>query len=135
MKQATRLLLAVPILTVFLGAVALPAVGLPDSAEEIIIQVSPQTILLNWKAQGDVKVTVHAEVDFSLFVGGSISVSLSGIPATYIYSDARGDLVAKFPYEEVVRLLDLGTAILSLSATDTSGVTYTGSDEVRVIAP
>jgi hypothetical protein len=135
MKRAPLTLIAVPLLLVSWGAAPAWPAGPAHSPEEIVIQVSPQTILLNWKAQGDVKVTVHAEVDFSLFVGDGISVSLEGIPASYIYSDARGDLVAKFPFDKVVELCEVGTATLRLSAMDRNGITYTGSDVVRVIAP
>ena len=105
----------------------------PADEVEIAIQVSPSTILLNWKAKGDVKVTVHADVSFSLFSTSNIEVWLDGIPATYIYDDARGDLVGKFDFDAVKGLLDAGTATLSLRAVAEDGTVYYGSDEVRVV--
>jgi len=101
----------------------------------ITIQVSPQTLLLNWKTQGDPRVTVHAEVAYGLFVGAELDIWLGDIQATYIKADARGDLVAKFPFEDVANLLTVGTAELTLTATATDGTVYTGTDVVRVINP
>jgi hypothetical protein len=117
------------------SAMAATPVALPSQADdvEIGIQVSPSTILLNWKAKGDVRVTVHAEVSFRLFDTEDIQVELGGIPASYIYSDARGDLVGKFEYALVKDLVGPGTATLSLKATAKDGTVYHGSDEVRVV--
>lgn len=108
---------------------------IPSNDEVIVIQVSPSTILLNWKAKGDVRVTVHAEVSYGFFndiPAEDLSVDLEGIQASYIYSDARGDLVAKFPYELVKGLVGPGTATLSLTAVAEDGTVYSGSDQVRI---
>ncbi len=118
---------------------ARPASGqLPSEDGDIVIQVSPSTILLNWKTQGDARVTIHAEVDYGLFVGADLAVWLEfeeDIQATSIFADARGDLVAKFPYEELVELLDVGRVTLHVKAVARDGTVYFGHDDVRVIDP
>lgn len=132
MKNATLGLLSA--LLLFSITAAHPGTSpAPADEVEIGIQVSPSTILLNWKAKGDVRITVHADVSFRLFDTGDIQVDLAGIPASYIYSDARGDLVGKFPYEMVRELVGSGTATLSLTAVATDGTVYYGSDDVRVV--
>ncbi len=96
------------------------------------VQVSPSTILLYWTPAGNVRVTVHTDVAYYLFT--STSVFLDGVEASSIKPDARGNLVAKFDYQEIVDLVGEGPATLTLIATDKNGVTYSGSDEVRVRA-
>jgi hypothetical protein len=113
--------------------------SLEDTEETVIpIQVSPSTILLDWKAKGEARVTVHAEVSFGLFDSTSFHITLENaagdvVSATYIKADARGDLVAKFPYEDIKGLLGPGPAILHLTAEGEDGNTYVGEDEVRVV--
>jgi hypothetical protein len=132
MKKATLGLLST--LLLFSVMAAHPATApAPVDEVEIGIQVSPSTILLEWKAKGDVRVTVHADVSFSLFDTKDIQVELGGISASYIYSDARGDLVGKFPYELVKELVGPGTTTLNLRAVAKDGTVYYGSDEIRVV--
>jgi hypothetical protein len=107
-----------------------------ETGEETIeIQVSPQTILLNWKALGNVKLTVHADVNFSLGFD-RFDVSLDGVQAAYVYSDDRGDLVAKFNFWDIAALVreqGVETATLTLVAVSEDGTIYVGSDQVRVM--
>ena len=109
------------------------SVTAPADDVEIEIQVSPSTILLYWTPEGKVRVTVHTDVSFSLLFT-STSVFLDGVQASSVFSDARGNLVAKFDYEEIRGLVGEGPATLTLIATDKKGVTYSGSDDVRVRA-
>ncbi len=134
MRKATLYMLSI-LLLASLGARPLPGQAPGGRDEVVTIQVSPQTLLLNWKARGDVKVTVHAEVSFGLFDGADIDVWLGDIQATYIKPDARGDLVAKFPFDQVAQLLEVGSATLTLTAITRDGTVYTGTDEVRIIEP
>lgn len=133
MKRSTLLLT-----TAFLLAFAAPPSilgqgpsGIPDI---IVIQVSPQTLNLDWNTQGDPEVTVHAEVPFVLFVGGGLEIWLGNVQAEFITSDARGDLVAKFPSDAVMEQLGPGFATLTLEAYDREGNYYFGTDEVKIIA-
>ena len=110
---------------------AQPGWTAPTEDVEIEIQVSPSTILLYWTPAGKVRVTVHTDVSYSN-VFTSTSVFLDGVEASSVYSDARGNLVAKFAYQEIADLVGEGPATLTLIATDKNDVTYFGSDDVRV---
>ena len=107
------------------------SVTAPADDVEIEIQVSPSTILLYWTTEAKVRVTVHTDVSYSN-VFTSASVELDGVSASSVFSDARGNLVAKFNYKEIAYLVKEGTATLTLIATDGNNVTYFGSDDVRV---
>lgn len=102
----------------------------------IEIQVSPSTILLSSKAKGPqkVRVTVHADIDYSDVA--TYSVTLSGIGAAFTFPDARGDLVAKFEFDAVADLvremMQAGEAILRLDGYYVSGGSFSGEDTVRV---
>jgi hypothetical protein len=128
MKRVTSSLLTILFLSLLTAAQ--PAIHQP-SPDQIEIQVSPQTILLSWKAKGDVRVTVHADVDYSTVE--TLSVQLGGFDALYTFPDARGDLVAKFSYEEIRTLVDVGYSTLTLTGTRHDGTTFTGEDVVRVV--
>ncbi len=93
------------------------------------VLVSPQTILLGADQGGEV--TVHVAIAY-----GSVdtaSVALSGIPAEYTFSDARGELVAKFSETAVKDLVDPPSATLVLSCETKDGEPFSGSDVVRVV--
>ena len=128
MKRVPSILLAV--LFFSLLTAAQPANNQP-SPDQIEIQVSPHTILLSWKAKGDVRITVHADVDYSAVA--DFSVQLGGFDALYTFADARGDLVAKFSYEDVRSLVNTGNTILVLTGTREDGTTFVGEDVVRVV--
>ena len=113
---------------------ARPSPG-PVAGEDLVIQVAPQTIILGRTANsGNVWVTIHADIDFSsAYV---VSVEIEGnsgqtIDAEFTFADNRGDLVAKFSYDDVAYLLGPGDATLTLQVED-DGNTYTGSDDIRV---
>ncbi len=128
MRQITLRLLSTLFLFVILAA---GPVSDRVPTDVIEIQVSPQTILLSWKAKGDVRVTVHADIDYSTVV--TLSVELGGVEAIFTKADARGDLVAKFWYEDIKDLVDAGTTTLILTGTRTDGSTFEGEDAVRVV--
>lgn len=128
MKKIPSVLLSVLFFSLFTAA--LPAPTQPPSGD-IEIQVSPHTILLSWKAKGDVRVTVHAEISYSTVA--TYTVVLGGFEAISTFADARGDLVAKFRYEDVAELVGEGDSTLLLTGTLTDGTTFFGEDEVRVV--
>jgi len=107
----------------------------PAASENLVIQVSPQTIILGRDAnEGNVWVTIHAEIGFSSAY--DVSVEIEGVDHTVIeaevtFADSRGDLVAKFRYDDLAELLGPGDAVLRLHAV-IGETTYTGSDEIRV---
>ena len=131
MKKLTLGLFSVLLL---LGTVAAQPGPTPTSPEDLVIQVAPQTIILGRTAkEGNVWLTIHAEIAYSRV----ISVELEGaggdvIYPTYTKADNRGDLVAKFGYDDVANRLGVGPATLTLIV-EANGTEYVGSDDIRVI--
>jgi len=119
---------------VCIAAIMLSFTIVRAEAATIEIQVSPQTLLPNADQGGSV--TVHVDLDYSLvneLPAGTIL--LSGVPASISYSDARGDLVCKFPETAVKALFDglpPGDYSLTLTGLTEAGEDFAGTDEVRV---
>lgn len=137
MRRAT-LLLAGALFLASAGPQVLSGQDPPDllGTIDIQIQVSPHTLNLDWRTQGDPEVTVHVdELPYHLFQDGYLYIQLGDVQAVSIFPDARGDLVAKFPFNLVIEGLVTGPETLTLEACDLLGNCYTGSDEVRIIAP
>ncbi len=63
----------------------------------------------------------------------SAAFTLDGIEAKATFADNRGDLVAKFVVGDVRAIVKPGTAELTLYGTTKDGVSFFGTDEVRVI--
>ncbi|MBT8397559.1 MAG: hypothetical protein KJN92_11355, partial [Gemmatimonadetes bacterium] len=107
MKKVTLSLFS---LILFCGIMAAQPSGNQPTAEDLVIQVAPQTILLGRSAKvGNVWLTIHAEISYSQV----LSVQLEGaggdiIYPTYTKADNRGELVAKFDYDEVAEELGPG---------------------------
>lgn len=128
MNKVTLGLFAVLFLSFIIAAQPGPS---QSTADVIEVQVSPHTIHLEWNTSGKVRVTIHADIDYSTVE--TYSVQLGDIDAISTKADARGDLVAKFSYEEVLTLVDTGTTTLVLTGTRTDGTEFTGKDTVRVV--
>jgi len=128
MKKVTLGLFATLFLLVIIAAQPGPS---QSPVDEIGVRVAPQTILLVWNTSGNVRITIHADIDYSTV--DTYSVELGGIEAMSTKADARGNLVAKFSYEEVLTLVDAGTATLVLTGSRTDGTPFEGSDTVRVV--
>jgi hypothetical protein len=78
-------------------------------------------------------VTVHTDIAYGAVVGAT--VTLNGVPIDWWKSDDQGNFVAKFMSGDVKGLpLNInGYNTLVLSGTTTSGETFTGSDEIKVV--
>ena len=120
MKRAALILL---VLTLMLGGTS----AVVYAEQEIDIVISPNVI--NLKTTGT-WVTIHADIPFSEVVEGS--VSLEGIPVSFIKEDDNGDLVAKFAIADVKAILSKGYVELTLEGVSTSG-DFLGVDIIRVI--
>jgi hypothetical protein len=133
MKKVALSLFSILFLFSLVAAQPRPDLSTP---EDLVIQVAPQTIILGRDSNNeeDVRVTIHAEIVFPSEY--EVSVWLEGggtvIPASSIFPDNRGELVAKFPYHRVAELLGPGDATLILQVVDGS-TTHTGEDDIRVI--
>ena len=112
--------------------VSIPGVALADGeAEEIDITVAPSTLNLSY--QGD-WVTVHTDLAYT--DGCDLAWFLNTVTATFIYSDSRGDLVAKFEVGAIATTIGDVTEPTTVTMTlrgENEGVVYEGSDVVRVI--
>ena len=128
-KKASLVLAAVGVLG--FAMICVPGV-LADTAgvEAVNILVSPQTILIG----GDQApyVTVHAEIAYDL-VDVDASLTLNGIEAAYTFSDDCGDLVAKFPTDEIKDVVSPGMVTMTLCGTTMDGASFSGSCQVRVV--
>lgn len=108
-----------------------------DTTVPIEIQCSPAVVILDSVANGD-WMTVHTDLRFSA-LPKPVVVDLNGLAATSVFSDNRGNLVAKFRLTTLKAMLptlvmpDTSEATLILTVVDNNGVEYTGSDVVRVM--
>lgn len=105
----------------------------PLAAAEIT--VSPNVINI---ASASTVVTIHTDLPYSLVEGAS--VTLNDLKISWWKSDDRGYFVAKFDSDEVKLLEEVaeageaGTLVtLELEGTLTTGETFSGADEVKVI--
>jgi hypothetical protein len=114
-----RLTLTVLSLLLLFATVAAHPSPEPVTSEDLVIQVAPQTIILGRDAnQGNVWVTIHAEIDFSSAYIVSVEIegnSGQAIDAEFTFADNRGDLVAKFSYDDVAYLVGPGEATLTMA--------------------
>jgi hypothetical protein len=103
----------------------------PAMCFDINIDIAPST--LNLAYQGSV-VTVHTDIAYSSVSGAT--VELDGIEISWWKSDNRGNFVAKFNSEEVIKLVksyDLpATVTLKLSGESVDG-TFSGTSTISVI--
>ena len=110
---------------------ALLAIAVPCSAEEIVIDVAPNT--LNIASSGHV-VTVHTDIAY--WVVDVSSVYLNGLLIQSWKADDRGNFVAKFSMDDVKRLdgLVIGDyntlTIVGLTIDD---MTFWGEQDIMVI--
>jgi len=116
-------------LLLFLTVISLKAVA----ADPIVISIDVSPSVLNLQNQGEV-VTVHTNIAYSLVAGST--VSLNGIEISWWKSDDRGYFVAKFLTSDVKNLPGLvigGYNTLTLNGITKEGVSFTGSEEIKVI--
>jgi len=116
-------------LLLFLTVISLKAVA----ADPIVISIDVSPSVLNLQNQGEV-VTVHTNIAYSLVAGST--VSLNGIEISWWKSDDRGYFVAKFLMSDVKNLPGLvigGYNTLTLEGVTKAGVSFTGSEEIKVI--
>ena len=100
--------------------------GYGDLAIEV--EVAPQTLQLGADQGGEV--TVHTDIPLGLVIRST--VELSGLPAFSTYSDSCGQLAAKFSEEDVKSLVAVPSATLTLTGLTIDGISFAGSDTVRV---
>lgn len=133
LRMTRRMQIAVLTVGVTLVAAAVSFSIHAEDVIEVVVQVSPHTILVG--ADQSTMVTVHAEIAYSSV--DKVDLTLNGVPVVFTKADARGELVAKFLSTQIKNLFGdniPSTATLTLSGQTLSGISFTGSDEVRVTA-
>ena len=98
-------------------------------AEEVVIAVAPQTMLLSSIQSGEV--TVHVEIAHSRV--DCATITMNGVPVMWTKADSRGELVAKFDEEMVKGVVEVPSTVLTLKGLTVEGEPFEGSDEVRVV--
>ncbi len=118
-----KLMISVAAVAILLGVIGPAFSNGGNDGDQTSISVSPQTLLLSSEQSG--YVTVHTNIPLA----GQVDVTLEDIPATHIYADNRGHLVAKFSEDEVKAIVSPPTAVLTLTI---DGIAV-GADTVRVL--
>jgi hypothetical protein len=122
--------LTVTITAILAAFVVGPGLRADTEPMPVDIVVAPNVVYL---ASQGTWVTVHAEISYYAVSGAS--VSLNGIPVKVTFADSRGELVAKFSLDAVKDIIGPPTAELTLRGETKSGVSFQGSDTIRVFAP
>jgi hypothetical protein len=122
-----RSLTAALVLATALGCSSGDPTGTLPTPLEIVITVSPRTLVLG--SQGE-WVTVHAEIAYTRV--DTATLLLSDVEVTTTQSDANGDLVAKFELDDVKDIVAPPEATFVLEGTTRDGTPFSGSDTVRV---
>ena len=112
-------------------ALALSPLRAADSTLAIMVKCSPAVVIMDAAASGDC-LTVHTDLRFST-VDTSKPVELNGLKAYALFSDNRGNLVAKFNLTALRLLLAPPTTKLTMTGCTKTGVAFAGSDVVRVV--
>lgn len=101
--------------------------ALYGSASEVVITVSPHTIVL---ASGGPWITVHVDIPYR--VVDTASLTLNGVAVAWTKADLQGNLVAKFEGTVLREILVGPETILTLCGLTVEGMTFSGSDTVAV---
>ncbi|HAK95506.1 MAG TPA: hypothetical protein DCM87_10990 [Planctomycetes bacterium] len=107
------------------------------AADEIAIQVSPSTIILD---SDGVSLTIHTDIRRSTVDRDSLRLFSSlmpeeGLPVDGVYSDAHMNLVAEFDFDAVKAIVAPPSAILTLRGlrlAEFGGTEFSGTNEVLV---
>ena len=77
--------------------------------------------------------TIHT--DIMLFAVARDTLELSGIPASSVFADNHGNLVAKFRMEDVKGIVSPPRTTLVLTGLTIEGEPFEGADTVAVVVP
>lgn len=78
----------------------------------VTIRVSPRRLIIGAPIPS---ITVHADIPFAMVVDET--VKLNGVAETAMFADDRGNLVAKFPFEDIEDLVADGQSDITLTLT------------------
>ena len=129
MKLISLLLAMLTALFGLSGNAFQPSMYSGDSDTVVTIRIAPSVLILD-KDQGGY-LTVHAEIPYSQVKNDS--VFLSETPASFTFSDNRGNLVAKFDEIQVKEKINPGNVTLELRGKTKDDTTFYGSETVLAI--
>ena len=98
------------------------------AAQQIVVKISPHTLLLGADQSGSV--VVHADIAYSQV--DSSTVTLEGIAVRWTKADLRGELVAYFDETAMKAIVEPPNATLTLAGVTRDGTPFSGSDTVQV---
>lgn len=125
MKKYVGLIAVLVVLGAFFSQQALSNSRTDDP---IGVAISPQLLILDTVQGG--QVTVHTSIAFRSV--DRASVCLNGIAAAATFADSRGQLVARFQEELVEAIVEVPSAVLTLTGLYLDGSAFSGSDTVQV---
>ncbi len=126
-KNITTVFLIVFISLAYIGIAFADTSPEPDTID---IQIAPATINLNLEGP---LVTVHADIAYNKV--DTNTLKLNDVPASYTYSDDRGNLVAKFDPTLIRETVDQPEETLTFTGKMLVGSNFTGEYTIRVIEP
>lgn len=100
----------------------------PPTVMDIYLKLSPAALVIGGPGEW---VTAHTDIAFSSVDG--TSVALAGIEAVSVFADDRGQLVAKFRQADIEALVAPPSATLTLTGLTVDGVSFAGTDTIRVM--
>jgi hypothetical protein len=121
-------------LLLVLAMLVVPASGVLAEDNSIDVVVSPN--VLNLESFGG---SVSLHTDFAYSRVGSVALTVNGaeVLPIFTFADDRGQLVVKCSMatvEAIVEMVEPGEATFDLTVTGTDGLTYSGTDTIKVIS-
>ncbi len=131
MRKPTRLIVGIMLTAALLAAVFPTAVLAQEDNLEFV--VSPNMLALNSNGGS---VSLHADINYSLVEGTSLTVDGEDFPIAYTFADDRGDLVVKCNIDTLKSVIPEGAAeaVFALTVETASGV-LSGTDTIGVASP
>ena len=129
MKRASgKWAMALLVVLAVLVGLASGALAQEDSIEVV---VSPN--VLNLQSFGG-SVSLHTDMPYRLVQSLVLSVNGVEVIPSATFADDRGQLVVKCSMADMKEMVEPGEAIFDLAVTGTDGITYSGTDTIRVIS-
>ena len=121
-------------LLLVLAMLVVPASGVLAEDNSIDVVVSPN--VLNLESFGG-SVSLHTDIAYRLVEDAALTVNGIEVLPISTFADDRGQLVVKCSMatvEAIVEMVEPGEATFDLTVTGTDGLTYSGTDTIKVIS-
>ena len=118
-------------LMVVLSVLVGPAGGAFAQDNSIEVVVSPN--VLNLESFGG-SVSLHTDIPYRLVESVALTVNEVEVIPSATFADNRGQLVVKCSMATMKEMLEPGESTFDLTVTGTDGMTYSGTDTIKVIS-